>query len=65
MADPALAASVLPMPGEEFDIPAFLGDVKGPAGDAMAGRASRAVRLQHRTSARYSNRLVSPFRATL
>jgi hypothetical protein len=23
MADPALAASVLPMPGEEFDIPAF------------------------------------------
>ena len=31
MADPALAASVLPAPGEGFDIPSFLRRVRAPS----------------------------------
>jgi hypothetical protein len=48
MADPALAASVLPAPGAGFDIPAFLGDrgslymiAKAVSGEAQSHRCSR------------------------
>ena len=47
MADPALAASVLPGPGEGFDIPAFLaqaGASEGELGGPLARQASQLCR---------------------